>query len=82
VVSVNFIPSTYGVNEGDMARLMVVLSAPSDMEVTVVVRTTPDTASGKKRGGMIKGEGERGVGGSGDGWRERGIEGGMEGERD
>jgi hypothetical protein len=48
-LSVNFAPSTYGVNEGDTAVLMVVLSTPSDMEVTVVVRTTPGTATGKYR---------------------------------
>ena len=46
MLRINFDPATYTVGEGSVADLMLVLSAPSDAEVTVVVRTNPGTAVG------------------------------------
>ena len=46
-MSINFEQTVYNVDEGEMRLLRLVLSSPSDMEITVMVLTNPGTASGK-----------------------------------
>ncbi len=47
VISVNFNPTSYTVEEGDQINVQIELSNPSTMPVTVEVSTMEDTADGE-----------------------------------
>lgn len=54
VVRIMFNPTLYVVTEGETAGLMLVLSAPSDSEITVQVLTNPGSALGKFKYGDLR----------------------------
>ncbi len=47
-MNIHFEPVVYNVDEGEIALLELVLSTPSDSEITVIVRLNPGTATGTR----------------------------------